>query len=250
MNAVILAAGIASRLRPLTDHTPKCLLPIGGTTILEHTIGNLLANDVRDIVIVTGYLEEQIRAYVAARFPSLPVTFIHNDVFDSTNNIYSLWLTRPRTEHDAMLLLDSDIIFDPRIIGALRDSGRADCLAVRADGGVGEEEIKVRIDDARRVLALNKQVPVADAYGESIGIELFSREWVEELFRVLERKMLVNGEVNQFYEKAFEEMIASGRALYAVNIDGFPCIEIDTAADFTRAERDVLPRIGSMSGAG
>jgi choline kinase len=243
MNAVILAAGVASRLRPLTDHSPKCLLPIGGTTILAHTIDNLLANDIRNLVIVTGYLAERIRSYVADLYPAVDVAFIHNDVYESTNNIYSLWLTRERADGEAMLLLDSDIVFDPRVVAALRNSGHADCLAVRSEGGVGEEEIKARVDGQGRILELNKQVPVAEAFGESIGIELFSRGWVEAMFRVLERKMLTNGEVNQFYEKAFEEMIAAGRELYAVTVDGLPCIEIDTADDFGKAERDVLPRI-------
>ena len=243
MNAVILAAGIASRLRPLTDHTPKCLLPIGGTTILAHTIDNLRANGIADVVIVTGYRAEHIRAYVAERYPHLRVSFIHNADYQTTNNIYSLWLTRARVDGARMLLLDSDIIFDPRIIDALRGSGYANCLAVRAEGGVGDEEIKVRIDGHRRVLELNKQVPVRDASGESIGIELFSAEWVEAMFHLLERKMLARGEVDQFYERAFEELIASGHDLHAVDIGGLACIEVDTAEDFVRAETTILPSI-------
>ena len=69
MKAVILAAGIASRLRPLTDHKPKCLLEIGNKCLLERAIDGLLANGLNDIVIVTGYLQEQITTFVSGRYP-------------------------------------------------------------------------------------------------------------------------------------------------------------------------------------
>ena len=79
MKAIILAAGIASRLRPLTDNTPKCLLKVGDKTILEHTLENLIANNITDIIIVTGYLENLVKSFVKEKFPQLNVTFIYNE---------------------------------------------------------------------------------------------------------------------------------------------------------------------------
>ena len=64
MKAVILAAGTASRLRPLTEHTPKCLLKVNGKTLLERTLDNFVANGITDFLIVTGYLKEMIQAFV------------------------------------------------------------------------------------------------------------------------------------------------------------------------------------------
>ena len=119
MKAVILAAGVASRLRPLTNNTPKCLLKVGSKNILELTIENLVANKIFDIVIVTGYLENQIRDFVNIRFPELNITFCYNEFYESTNNIYSLWLARNALHADDMLLMDSDIVFDKRIIAKL-----------------------------------------------------------------------------------------------------------------------------------
>ena len=94
MKTVILAAGIASRLRPLTDTTPKCLLKIGEKCILEMTIENLIEINNHEIIIVTGYRENMIREFVSRRFPALKVTYIYNNLYTSTNNIYSLWLTK------------------------------------------------------------------------------------------------------------------------------------------------------------
>ena len=146
MKAVILAAGIASRLRPLTNNTPKCLLKVGEKSILQLTLENLLENNITQLVMVTGYLEQQIKDFIAANFPQLQVTYIYNEVYDSTNNIYSLWLAKDVLLGDEMLLMDSDIIFDSKIIGALLQSGYENCLALKRHN-VGDEEIKVKIDD-------------------------------------------------------------------------------------------------------
>lgn len=240
MKAVILAAGIASRLRPLTNDTPKCLLKAGAKSILELTIENLLANDISDIIIVTGYLEHQVRAFVAERFPRLKVTFIYNELFASTNNIFSLWLTRDLLGGEAMLLLDSDIIFDRRIIAELLGSGFENCLALKRHK-VGDEEIKVRTDEKGRILEISKTVNPSEAAGESIGIELFGKDSLRELFRILGRKITVEKNVNQFYEAAFQELINDKGAIYAVDISRHYCLEVDTASDLEAA-------VGIMAG--
>ena len=92
MKAVILAAGIASRLRPLTDTTPKCLLKVGERCLLQRAFDALLQNGFREFVIVTGYRQQQIVNFLEANYPALEVTFIYNEKYASTNNIYSLWL--------------------------------------------------------------------------------------------------------------------------------------------------------------
>ncbi len=122
MPAIILAAGVASRLLPLTDTTPKCLLHVGAKTILGHTIDNLHTAGIADIVVVTGYRGDQVREFIASRYAGLNVTFIHNPLYETTNNIYSLWLTKDRALGEEMLLLDSDILFDWRILPLLAAS--------------------------------------------------------------------------------------------------------------------------------
>jgi len=241
MNGVILAAGIASRLRPLTDNTPKCLLKLGEKTILQRTVDNLLSNGITSLVVVTGYLREQIESFFGEHYPELRVTFIHNEVYDSTNNIYSLWLARDAVRGDDMLLLDSDILFDPRIVTSLLDSPHPDCLALNRDIEVGEEEIKVRLDNEQRVHEISKVVAIPDAAGESIGIERFSPAFVDHLFTVLERMIEQEKRVDIFYEAAFEEVIREGRALYAVDISQYPCMELYTVEDFHAAGRHILP---------
>ena len=206
MKAVILAAGIASRLRPLTDTTPKCLLKVGERCLLQRAFDALLQNGFREFVIVTGYRQQQIVNFLEAHYPALEVTFIYNEKYASTNNIYSLWLTRPYVDKEDILLLDSDILFDPQIVQVawIWSSG---CVGSEHHT-LGEEEIKVIADNDGKVLEISKTCSISRAIGESIGIEKMSAAYTEALFRELEvydyRK---KGLDNIFYERAFERLI-------------------------------------------
>jgi len=240
MKSVILAAGISARLRPLTDNIPKCLLKIGDKTILERTLDNLLTYHLNDIVIVTGYLEEQIKNFVARYYPQLNVIYIRNNKYDTTNNIYSLWMTKDLVINNDMLLMDSDILFDKRILALLLQSNYPNCLALRSDHELSDEEIKIRLNSDKSIAEISKTVDLKHAVGESIGIEKVSTEFTNKLFEILDRKILAENKVNIFYEAAFQEAIDEGEKLYAVNIDSLKCIELDFAEDIERATREVI----------
>ena len=234
MKAVILAAGVASRLRPLTNHTPKCLLKVCSKNLLELTIENLLDNKISEIIIVTGYLENKIRDFIDLRFPELNITIIYNEFYNSTNNIYSLWLAKNALNGDDMLLMDSDIVFNSQIIKKLCSSGKKNCLALKRHD-LSDEEIKVKIDKKGRVLEIGKEVKISEAAGESVGIELFGREVIPALFNIIDRKVNIEKNVNQFYEAAFQELITSSHEIYIVDISEYFSMEIDTAEDLRLA---------------
>ncbi|MCB9057934.1 MAG: phosphocholine cytidylyltransferase family protein [Calditrichae bacterium] len=237
MIGIILAAGVASRMRPLTNNTPKCLLPMGGKTILERAVNNLLANDIDDIIIVTGYLNNKIRDFIETAFPKIKITIIHNEIYDSTNNIYSLWLTKNHTLNHDMLLLDSDIVFDGRIIAQLKSSGYENSLALKSDHKLGDEEIKVTVAADRAVTEISKTVNPASAIGESVGIECFSKNFVNELFTILDEMIIMQKDVNVFYEKAFQRAIEQGQKIYPVDVQSYKCMEIDTIEDYEQAKK-------------
>jgi choline kinase len=233
MKTVILAAGAGSRLKPLTDHMPKCLLKVGLKCILEMTIENLLATNNSEIIIVTGYLENKIREFIRERFPLLQITYIYNELYASTNNIYSLWLAKNEVLGDDMMMLDSDIVFDGRIISKLQNSGYKNCLALKRHE-VHDEEIKVKTDAHGCVIEIGKEVNMSQAAGESIGIEIFGIEALVELYFILDRKVVTEKKVNQFYEAAFQEL--SDNNLFIVDTTEYFCMEIDTEEDLKIAE--------------
>jgi len=240
MKVIILAAGISSRLRPLTENTPKCLLKIGKKLILERMLDNLINNGLNDFVFVTGYLEDQIKDFVTTNYPNINVSFIYNDVYNTTNNIYSLWMTKDAVKGEDVLLLDGDIIFDQKIITLLLDSNYKNCLALRSEGGIAEEEIKVTLGMDKSIKEISKTIDPLVAVGESIGIEKFSSKYMDTLFGKLDTMILKQNNVNVFYEAAFEETINEGEKIYSIDVGSLKCMELDTVEDAELAEKEVL----------
>lgn len=238
MKAVILAAGIASRLRPLTDTTPKCLLKIGERSLLERTFDALIENGLKEFIVVTGYRQQQIVDFLHAKYPSLNITFIYNEKYESTNNIYSLWLTRPYADGEEVLLLDSDILFDPLIVDKLLHSDRSNALALNRHE-LGTEEIKVIADSASKVIEISKVCSISDAIGESIGIEKMSSQYTEALFKELETMINVEKLDNIFYERAFERLIPQGYHFHVIDTTEFFSAELDTVEDFNQAQKRI-----------
>jgi choline kinase len=236
MKAVILAAGIASRLRPLTDTQPKCLLKIGTRSLLQRTFEALIQNNIHEFIVVTGYRQQQIVDFLQANYSKEHISFIYNERYLNTNNIFSLWMTRPYAEGEDTLLLDSDILFDSRIVTRLLQDKRPDVLALNSHH-LGEEEIKVITDADMRVLQISKTCSISAARGESIGIEKMSASYTSTLFKELDRMIQVEKLNNIFYERAFERLIPQGHSFFAVDTSDLFSIELDTVNDFEQAQK-------------
>ncbi len=243
MQAVILAAGMSTRLRPLTDNSPKCLLKIGKTNMLHRMIDNILANGIEEFIIVTGYLKEMIEDYVKTNFPKLNVTFLHNEDYENNNNCYSLWMVKDYIK-DKMLLLDSDILFEKEIITRLIQSGHQCCLAVNCHQ-CGDEEIKVVVDHRYQISEISKTIHPRNALGESIGIEFFTGNGLTNMFRILDKRVNLEGKVDEWYEETFQEWIYKGGKLFAVDVSDYLAMEIDFTYDFETAEKDIIPVLDS-----
>ena len=233
MQAVLLAAGMATRLRPLTNACPKCLLPVNGRSILDRALDVLGGAGLRDVVIVTGFHEEMIRAAVARRTDGVRVEWISNARYAETNNAYSLREAEPAV-HGAFLLVDSDILFPLELVRALQECPHRPCLALDRHP-CGPEEIKVLVDPDGFLTDIGKDVAPERAAGESIGVEIFSAEARDELFDTLRRRVGDQGRENEFYEASFREMIGRGTRFLAVDTSRFPAMEIDSAEDLERA---------------
>jgi choline kinase len=242
MKGVILAAGVASRLRPLTDAIPKCLLQVGEKTILQRTLDNLIDNGIEEFVIGTGYREEMIKDYISQNYPSTDILFVYNKIFDTTNNIYSLWLTKDLLQGSDLIIMDSDIIFDRQIIHLLLDQNHDNCLAVKSDHKLGEEEMKVLISADNQIMKISKDINPGKAAGEAIGIAKFSQDFVQFLLEIVDRR-ISEEKVHDFYEAAFQEAIEKGQKVYSIDVGALRCAEIDTIEDIQHAEEDIIPHL-------
>ncbi len=235
MIALILAAGMASRLRPLTDNCPKCLLTVGTRCLLQRTIDSIKTAGINELVVVTGYRGNMIRTFVNENYADMKVTFINNEDYQTTNNIYSLWLARHEVAGRDFLLLDSDILFDGAIIRRLLDTDGT-CLAVNRHQ-LGEEEIKVITDGENNVVEISKVCSIEHAIGESVGIEKMLAPYSAALFNELEVMIEKEKLVDIFYERAFERLIPQGHTFKVVDTTDIFSIELDTVEDFNQAKR-------------
>ena len=239
MKAIILAAGMASRLRPLTLTTPKSLLKVGERSLLQRSMDALIANGVTEFCIVTGYLHEMIEDFVRKQYAdSIQVTFIYNKVYETTNNIYSLWLARPFAEGQEVLLLDSDLLYDPQIVTRVLATDAPNVLTlIRHE--LGEEEMKVVTDAQGSIKEISKTCNPAEAAGESLGIEKMGKDYTKALYRELEPMMNDEHLENVFYERAFERLIPQGHTYQVLDVTELFSCELDTIEDFENAKAKI-----------
>lgn len=233
MIGVILAAGMAKRLRPLTDHCPKCLLKVGERTLLQRTVDAQLAAGITELVVVTGYRAEMIVSFLREHYPSLPIRFLHNADYEHNNNIYSLWMSMEAVRGQEFLLMDSDILCDPKAVLAVA-SQPVSALAVNRHE-LAEEEMKVVVDAEMRITEISKTCRPADALGESVGIEKMTADYSEALACELDQMITREGLIDIFYERAFERLIPQGHTFRVVDTTTYFSYELDTPEDFERA---------------
>jgi choline kinase len=240
MKAVILAAGSATRLRPLTEHTPKCLLDVAGRPILARLFEHLEAQGVTEVTMVLGYLANNIRRAVASWRVGFPVRFVDNAEYASTNNGYSTLLAAPAAAGSEFLLLDSDIVCERGVIASVIEFPKPDCLAVRPSRTLGLEEMKIILDEHGAVRHCAKTVDPALAIGESLGINRFSPRASARFFEVLEQRVRGQGLVNEYNDSAVQQMIDDeGHQLWPVDVGAWYCAEIDTPADLAEVDQRV-----------
>jgi len=230
VRAVILAAGQATRLRPLTDNLPKCLLKVGVESILVRAVRILGERGICKFTVVDGFCGEMIRNTLTTTFPHFEFRFIRNEDFSTTNNAWSLMLA-DCSPGEPIFLMDSDILFEPAVIDRLLAHDAPNRLGLRTAGSMGEEEMKVSLAPDGRVINLTKEMPVSSAVGESVGLEIFSGGFVTELFKVVTRRMKVDGFRNEYYEASFVELMENGYDVQPVDLEDLVCMEIDTPED-------------------
>lgn len=242
MIGVILAAGMAKRLRPLTDTKPKCLLKVGERTLLERTVDAMRQTGIQEFLVVTGYRGEMIRDFLgeySSHTSSVNFTFLDNTDYEHNNNIYSLWMACQKVRGCDFLLMDSDILCDPAAVVRIAQES-VSALAVNRHE-LGEEEMKVVVDAYSRITEISKTCSPEAAMGESVGIEKITADYSEALARELDQMILQEGLIDIFYERAFERLIPLGHTFKVVDTTHYFSYELDTPEDFKRAQ-ELMPK--------
>ncbi len=221
----------------MTDNCPKTLLEVAGIPILERMLTNIRLCGIDEIIIVLGYLSEQIESFVRERFPDLNAKFIVNTRYDKTNTGYSLMLTEEAVGDSGFVKFDGDVVFEVEILQRLLSSDRSNQLCFDRNIQLDAEEVKVRLSTGTTVAEVSKSLPPSKAIGESIGIEKISAETAKLLFAELKSMMSNPQNLQEYYEGAYELLIAKSARFEALDITGLAWTEIDTHDDFESATR-------------
>jgi choline kinase len=239
MNAIILAAGKGTRLDGAAVK-PKCLVEVGGSTLLHRQIETLRSLNVDKIVVVIGFAGDSIREECGEE-----ISFVENINFAETSSLYSLWLAR---EHltDGFVVLNSDVLFHPRMLADLHESDRDDALLISDTDPtpLGDEEMKVKVEE-ERVVDISKDMDPLEADGENVGIVKFSPSGARLLVDYM-NTLIESGAVKDWAPRAFREF-ARRHPLHALSTRGLPWIEIDFPEDYQRAVNEVYPKIEAQA---
>ncbi len=235
MKAILLAAGVGSRIRPLTDDKPKSMLDINGKSILERMLENVRAVGIREVVVITGYREDQLKAFIAEKFSDLTVHFKTNDIYTDTNTGYSLLLTRELVSDDDFIKFDADVVFEEEVLRKLIESEHETALCIDRNINLEAEEVKVITDSEGKVLEVGKKLDPHKSSGESIGIEKISKNAAKLLYAELDRLMQDKANWQEYYDDSYTTLVNQGVPFAAVDITGLKWVEIDTHEDYQKA---------------
>ena len=238
--AVILAAGVGNRLKPLTNEIPKCMVEVSGKPLMEYILDGLQESGFERVIIVTGYRSDQIDNFLFNYPTSLNITTTYNDVFDKTNNIYSLWLASDQLT-DGFVLIESDIILDSEVLNQFKYPDR---IALDLFCKFKHNGTTATVDELNNLedLYIKTSPPDDQCIYKTVNIYSFSNTTWQLLTDEIESN-IQRGNVNCFYEKAIQKLIKSrSLKLKMVNFSDVWWDEIDTPDDLLRVQDAIHKR--------
>lgn len=239
MKAIILAAGIGERLRPLTNENPKCMIKIGGRPIVSRMLSMISECGVKEIVMVVGYRSDTIIDHVEQNFPELAVKFVMNERY-TLANILSLHLAR-EDFNDDIVIMDGDVLCSKKIFKRLIDSKNENCFLLDDSFVDTGEEMKLMARKGQ-VLSIARQVSGPhDLIGEGVGFLKLGIEGSMVLKGLLDEHVKA-GHLDWEYEQVLDYLVKEIQVGYE-SVGGDPWTEIDFPEDIEKAEREILPLI-------
>ncbi|MBP3506698.1 MAG: aminotransferase class I/II-fold pyridoxal phosphate-dependent enzyme [Lachnospiraceae bacterium] len=235
MQAIILAAGMGKRLKELTANNTKCMVQVNGETLIERMLHQLDRLELKRVIIVVGYKQEILKAYIQELKIQTPIVFVENSVYDKTNNIYSLYLAKDYLLEEDTLLLESDLIFEDSILEELIED-RRDTLALvdKYESWMDGTCVKLREDDTIEAFVPGKRFRFEEIkdYYKTVNIYKFSRFFSETHYvPFLEAYSHALGN-NEYYEQVLRVItMLDEPGIWAKRLNGQSWYEIDDIQD-------------------
>ncbi len=236
MRAIILSAGQGSRLLPLTENCPKCLLPVGGEPLIARQIQSLYRFGIDEIIVIAGFCARDVEQCVGGfRRPDLKISCVFNPFFGVADNLASCWMARHHMADD-FILLNGDTLFEPAIGERLLSAPAAPVtLAIDRKAEYDSDDMKVRLRGSRLV-EVGKTLSNGEVDGESIGMTRFLGDGPRLFAEILDQIMRKTTGLNWWYLKAIG-VLADRGLVETHSIEGLLWTEVDFPHDLERARK-------------
>lgn len=242
MKAIMLAAGMGSRLGKYTKNNTKCMLEVQGKTLLERAVEALEQSGIKDLIIVLGYKKDNVKKYIKEKEidKKINITYIDNDMYDKTNNIYSLYLAKDYLANDDIILLESDLIYDYSIVKKLIASNLENAAVIaRYEKWMDGTVVTLGKDNVISSF-IEKQdfnYEYVDSYYKTVNIYKFSKEFSNKFYiPFLESYIKAYGD-NEYYELVLKVITGLKEAkLHGIVLEGEDWYEIDDCQDLDIAQ--------------
>ncbi len=207
MKALILAAGIGSRLKDATKDKPKCLVEINGKPFLEYQLEALRINHIKDIIIVIGYLGKKVKKFLEnAKFADLNIKVIENKEYNSSNSSYSFWIARDEIKSEPYIHLNCDILFSPNMIKNLLEDDHNNLIVVDKKADLNKVTEHAVLDRNNRIINMPKSGLADKAHGKGCGIAKLSPPVIEEIINKISIK-IIDGDKNEHFYGIIRNML-------------------------------------------
>lgn len=235
MQAIILAAGMGSRLKDITANNTKCMVKVNGVTIIERMLCQIDKRDFSRVIIVTGYEGQKIKEYVDSLDLNTSILYVHNPIYDKTNNIYSLALAADYLVEDDTILFESDLIFEDSVLDALIDDPR-DTLALvdKYEAWMDGTVIKLDEDDQITAFVPGKKFVYEDidSYYKTVNLYKFSKDFSKSHYVPFLTAYTDALGINEYYEQVLRVItLLDNPVIKAKRLEGEKWYEIDDVQD-------------------
>lgn len=242
---MILAAGMGKRLGALTDKQTKCMVKLHGSTLLERSLDALVGAGVANIVLVVGYMSAGVRELIGDAYSNVPVTYVENPDYKTTNNVYSLYLARNELGKDDTLLLESDVVYESKILDQLLANPSPNVVVVdRLRSWMDGTVVTISTDNAIQQFVPKRYIDSAafDQYYKTVNIYKFSGEYLRDSYIPFLEAYVRSVGPNEYYEEVLRVLASLDKQdLAAMPLSGEKWCEIDDQQDYQIAQTLFAP---------
>ena len=232
LKALILAAGLGSRLQHKTEKIPKAMVKVGGLPIISHQLFALQDNDINEIGVVLGYKGDILKDYLLKAHPSVTFSFFFNNEYTKTNSAYSFYLASGYIKNEQYIHLNCDILFSSELLCGIINLNKNNVIAVNYAENLTDNMELVAIGESNIIISM-KNILYEGAVGKAYGLAKLSPDSTSYTRKKI-KQFLIDGDYNQNYYGIIRQALKkidyhcfdSGKMLLS---------EINTLPDYNRA---------------